>query len=73
MTEQELLQQLEEIQAKLDEIRAGKAAFSVSVSLTEAEKEKQHQEDLQRLRGLRSVISRKTRKEWRPCVRLWKI
>lgn len=55
MTEQELLQQLEEIQAKLDEIRAGKAAFSVSVSLTEAEKEKQHQEDLQRLRGLRLI------------------
>ena len=55
MTEQELLQQLEEIQAKLDEIRAGKAAFSVSASLTEAEKEKQHQEDLQRLRGLRLI------------------
>lgn len=55
MTEQELLQQLEEIQAKLDEIRAGKAAFSMSASLTEAEKEKQHQEDLQRLRGLRLI------------------
>ena len=52
MTEQEILQQMEELQKELDEIRAGKATFSVSASLTEAEKEKQHQEDLQRLRGL---------------------
>ena len=55
MTEQEILQQMEELQKKLDEIRAEKDAFSVSVSLTEAEKEKQHQEDLQRLRGLRLI------------------
>ena len=55
MTEQELLQQMEEIQEKLDEMRAGKAGFSVSISRTEAEKEKQHQEDLQRLRGLRLI------------------
>ena len=55
MTEHELLQQLEEIQAKLDEIRAKKATFFLSASLTEAKKEKRHQEDLQRLRGLRLI------------------
>lgn len=55
MTEQEILQQMDELQIKLDEIRAGRAAFSVNSSLTEAEKEKQHQEDLQRLRGLRLI------------------
>ena len=55
MTEHEILQQMEELQAKLDEIRAGNVAFSVSASMTEAEKEKQHQEDLQRLRGLRLI------------------
>ena len=55
MTEQEILQQMDELQIKLDEMRAGRAAFSVNSSLTEAEKEKQHQEDLQRLRGLRLI------------------
>ena len=54
MTEQEL-QQIEEIQARHDEIRAGKATLSVDAAITEAEKEKQHQEDLQRLRGLRLI------------------
>ena len=54
MTEQEL-QPVEEIQAKRDEIRVGKATLSVDVAITEAEKEKQHQEDLQRLRGLRLI------------------
>ena len=52
MTEQEILQQMDELQIKLDEMRAGRAAFSVNSSLTEAEKEKQHQEDLQRLTQL---------------------
>lgn len=55
MTEQEILRQMEELQAKLDEIRAGQVDFSVNFSLTEAEREKQHQEDLQRLRGLRLI------------------
>ena len=55
MTEQEILQQMEELRAKLDKIQAGKAAFSVNASMTEVEKEKQHQEDLQRLRGLRLI------------------
>ena len=54
MMEQEL-QQIEEIQARHDEIRAGKATLSVDAAITEAEKEKQHQEDLQRLRGLRLI------------------
>ena len=54
MTEQEL-QQIEEIQARHDEIGAGKATLSVDAAITEAEKEKQHQEDLQRLRGLRLI------------------
>ena len=43
---------MEELKAKPDEIRAGKAAFSASASMTVSEREKQHQEDLQRLRGL---------------------
>ena len=55
MTEQEILQQMENPYAEPDEIRTGKAAFSASASLTEAEREKQHQEDLQRLRGLRLI------------------
>lgn len=55
MTEQELLQQLEEIQAKLNELRAEKVTVSVNESMTEAERERQHQEDLQRLRGLRLI------------------
>jgi len=55
MTEQEILRQMEELQAKLNEIRAERASLSVIASMTEAEKEKQHQEDLQRLRGLRLI------------------
>ena len=55
MTEQEILQQMDDLQAKLDEIRAGKVAFPVNTSMSEIEKEKQHQEDLQRLRGLRLI------------------
>lgn len=55
MTEQEILQQMNDLQAKLDEIRAGIVAFPVDTSMSEIEKEKQHQEDLQRLRGLRLI------------------
>ena len=55
MTEQEILQQMDDLQAKLDEIRAGIVAFPVDTSMSEIEKEKQHQEDLQRLRGLRLI------------------
>ena len=55
MTEQEILQQMDDLQAKLDEIRAGIVAFPVDTCMSEIEKEKQHQEDLQRLRGLRLI------------------
>ena len=55
MTEQEILQQMDDLQAKLDEIRAGIVAFPVDTSMSEIEKEKRHQEDLQRLRGLRLI------------------
>jgi len=55
MTEQEILQQMDDLQAKLDEIRAGIVAFPIDTSMSEIEKEKQHQEDLQRLRGLRLI------------------
>lgn len=55
MTEQEILQQMNDLQAKLDEIRAGIVAFPVDTSMSEIGKEKQHQEDLQRLRGLRLI------------------
>ena len=55
MTEQEILQQMHDLQAKLDEIRAGIVAFPVDTFMSEIEKEKQHQEDLQRLRGLRLI------------------
>ena len=39
----------------LEEKRKVASASSVTTSMTEAEKEKQHQEDLQRLRGLRLI------------------
>ncbi len=55
MTEQEILQQMDDLQAKLDEIRAGIVAFPVDTCMSEIEKEKRHQEDLQRLRGLRLI------------------
>ena len=47
MTEQEILQQMDDLQAKLDEIRTGIVAFPVDTCMSEIEKEKQHQEDLQ--------------------------
>ncbi len=40
MTEQEILQQMDDLQAKLDEIRAGIGAFPVDTSISEIEKEK---------------------------------
>ena len=39
MTEQEILQQMDDLQAKLDEIRAGIVAFPVDTSMSEIEKE----------------------------------
>lgn len=62
MTEQEIPQQIDELRsrldemnARLDEVRAGNDAPSADASLTEDERERQHQEDLQRLRGLRLI------------------
>jgi uncharacterized coiled-coil DUF342 family protein len=56
MTEQEILQQIVELQAKLDEmnakldeVRAGNDAPYAGAPLQEDERERQHQEDLQRL------------------------
>ena len=47
MTEQEILQQIDELQAKLEALRAGNIENSdYDSELSEAEKEKQHQEDL---------------------------
>lgn len=43
------------LQTQLDELGKAQGLAYVSTSLTEAEKEKQHQEDLQRLRGLRLI------------------
>ena len=47
MTEQEILQQIDELRAKLESLRAGNIENSdYDSELSEAEKEKQHQEDL---------------------------
>ena len=55
MTKEELIEQIAALQKQLDEMESAEAASSVITSLTDAEKEKQHQEDLQRLRGLRLI------------------
>lgn len=55
MTEQEILQQIDELQKKLEEIRSGSDASYVNDTIDEAEREKQHQEDLQRIRGFRLI------------------
>ena len=49
MTEEEILQQLDEMKAKLDEVRAGDDEPPAGAPLAEDERERQHQEDLQRL------------------------
>ena len=55
MTREDILRQMAALQTQLDELDRTQELAYVSVSLTEAEKEKQHQEDLQRLRGLRLI------------------
>ena len=55
MTREDILRQMAALQTQLDELDTAQGAAYVSTSLTEAEKEKQHQEDLQRLRGLRLI------------------
>ena len=55
MTRKDILRQIAALQTQLDELDKAQGLAYVSASLTEAEKEKQHQEDLQRLRGLRLI------------------
>ena len=55
MTREDILRQMAALQTQLDELDTAQGAAYVSTSLTEAVKEKQHQEDLQRLRGLRLI------------------
>ena len=55
MTREDILRQMAALQTQLDELDKAQGLSYVSASLTEAEKEKQHQEDLQRLRGLRLI------------------
>ena len=54
MTREEILRQMEALQAMHEQGESDNMAY-VNASLTEEEKEKQHQEDLQRLRGLRLI------------------
>ena len=55
MTREEILQQMADLQIMLDQLDRSDRSAPFDSSLTEAEKEKQHQEDLQRLRGLRLI------------------
>ena len=55
MTREDILRQMAALQTQLNELDKAQGLAYVSASLTEAEKEKQHQEDLQRLRGLRLI------------------
>ena len=55
MTREEIVEQIAALQTQLDELDKAQGLAYVSTSLTEDEKEKQHQEDLQRLRGLRLI------------------
>ena len=55
MTREEILQKMAALQAQLDGLDSLDSPVYVDASLTEAEKERRHQEDLQRLRGLRLI------------------
>lgn len=55
MTREEIVEQIAALQTQLDELDKAQGLAYVSTSLTEDEKDKQHQEDLQRLRGLRLI------------------
>ena len=55
MTREEIMQQMVALQTQLDELDRSEGIAYASASLTEAEREKRHQEDLQRLRGLRLI------------------
>ena len=53
MTEQEILEQIEALNKQLEEIRMQGA--DAGLLIDEAERELQHQEDLQRIRGFRMI------------------
>ena len=53
MTLEELKQQRDELDARIAELEANEAG--IIIPMNEEEWEKQHQEDLQRLRGLRLI------------------
>ena len=55
MTREDILRQIAVLQTQLEEFDKVESRASVDAVITEAEKEKQHQEDLQRLRGLRLI------------------
>ena len=56
MTELEILEQIELLQHKLALIRGeGESSDHTATFLNEEERERQHQEDLQHLRGLRLI------------------
>jgi hypothetical protein len=55
MTREDIVEQIAALQRQLDEIDKAESRAYASASMTESEKEKQHQEDLQRLRGLRLI------------------
>lgn len=55
MTREQILRQIATLQLQLDEMDKTQGFVYGNMSLTEAENEKQHQEDLQRIRGLRLI------------------
>ena len=55
MTREDIVEQIAALQRQLDEFDKAESRAFASASMTEAEKERQHQEDLQRLRGLRLI------------------
>jgi len=55
MTREDILRKMAALQTQLDEMDRTQGVAYVSTFLSEAEKEKHHQEDLQRLRGLRLI------------------
>ena len=55
MTREDIVEQIAALQRQLDEYDKSESRAYASAAMTESEKEKQHHEDLQRLRGLRLI------------------
>ena len=55
MTKEELEEQISSLQKQLNEMESVDSIFAIDPFLTEEEREKQHQEDLHRLHGLRLI------------------